>query len=343
MDPQNSPQDVIHCAMCEIPVPPLYCEVCHINLCKTCAGEHLLDESKFHIVVPIKYRKFIPKIRYPKCKIHTKERCNLQCEQCDIPVCVRCVSSKKHETHHLEDISKIFERKNEALQKDLEELGKCIYPLYQEIASSLPVQMAELKRNTEKLISAISERGDEWHREIDNIIRNMKLDIKETESEHIVFLKKQEDDINQTISEIRKTICELKKLKDLNDVSRLSQYKSRNAEFGMLAPKFNVTLPNFSSERINTDQLIHQFGSLEALSITTEDTRSKNTRQRRRDLKLAQQQKYQHLFETVGTHEDTEMVSKDEVFVPFSMDVDVWSRTNTACVFLQPHYVPNWM
>lgn len=84
---------------------------------------------------------------------------------------MRCVSSQKHETHHLEDISKFLERKNEALQEDLEELGKCVYPFYQEIASSLPVQRADLKRNTEKLISAISERGDEWHREIDNIIR----------------------------------------------------------------------------------------------------------------------------------------------------------------------------
>lgn len=313
MDLQNSLQDVIRCAMCETPVPPLYCEVCHINLCKTCAGEHLLDESKCHIVVPIKYRKFIPKFRYPKCKIHTKKRCNLQCEQCDIPVCVRCVSSQRHGTHQLEDISKFFERKNEALQEDLEELGKCIYPLYQEIASSLPVQRADLKRNTEKLISAISERGDEWHREIDNIIRNMKLEIKKTEFEHMVFLKEQEDEINQTILEIRKAICELKKLKDLNDVSRLSKYKSTNADFGMLPPKFNVTLPNFSSERINTDQLIHQFGSLEALSITTEErlyAKSKNTRQRRSDLKEPEETNYEWLFTTTGVGSKTSFLIK---------------------------------
>lgn len=34
MDLQNSLQDVIRCAMCETPVPPLYCEVCHINFAR---------------------------------------------------------------------------------------------------------------------------------------------------------------------------------------------------------------------------------------------------------------------------------------------------------------------
>lgn len=77
MDPCtcNSAHNVSRCHVCETPVPPLYCDTCHINLCKTCVGEHHLDESKFHIVVPAKHRKSIP--RYPKCPEHIAKVCEL--------------------------------------------------------------------------------------------------------------------------------------------------------------------------------------------------------------------------------------------------------------------------
>eukprot|EP00105_Crassostrea_gigas_P010102 XP_011425264.1 PREDICTED: E3 ubiquitin-protein ligase TRIM63-like [Crassostrea gigas] len=268
MDPRNSAQDVIRCDLCEIPLPPLYCAICHINLCKVCVGEHLLDESKLHIVVPFKHRQSTPS--YPKCQEHTTKLCELHCEQCGIPVCVQCVSSKKHKAHDVEDILSYLEGRNKALQADLEELGKLIYPKYQEIASSFPAQRVDLQRNTEELISAVNKRGDDWHREIDNIIRKLKSDIKETESEHLAFLKKQEYEINQTILEITHNIGELKELLDSNDIYLLSTYKSKNAELSKLPPKFIFTFPCFSSQRIDTEQLLRQFGSLTPLSRSPE-------------------------------------------------------------------------
>lgn len=190
MDPDSSLQDVIRCKLYEAAVPPLYCEICDINFCKACAGEHLSDESKFHIVIPIKHRRSIRQISYdnPEYQIHPAKLCELHCKQCDIPICVQCVSSQKHRIHDVKEISKFFERKTKTLQADLEELGKLVYPRYQEIASSFPVQRADLKRNTEKLILAIIERGEVLHREIDNIIKNLKSDIEKTESEHKDFL-----------------------------------------------------------------------------------------------------------------------------------------------------------
>lgn len=121
------------------------------------------------------------------------------------------------------------------------------------------------------MILAINERGEVWHREIDNIIRNLKSDIEKTESEHKEVLQKKENNINHSISEISQTIVELKKIMDSNDVRLLCKYKSRNAEFRMFPPKFAVTLPSFSSPQIDTEQLTQQFGSLSTLCIKTEE------------------------------------------------------------------------
>lgn len=65
MDPHHRAQDVLCCKLCEKSVPPLYCVICTINLCEACVGEHLLDESKEHIVMPIKQRGFT--LNYPTC------------------------------------------------------------------------------------------------------------------------------------------------------------------------------------------------------------------------------------------------------------------------------------
>lgn len=54
--------------------------------------------------------------------------CELHCEQCDIPVCVLCISSQKHQLHDVTDINNTLERKNNNLKKDLEELEKYVYP-----------------------------------------------------------------------------------------------------------------------------------------------------------------------------------------------------------------------
>uniref|UniRef100_A0A8W8LQB5 B box-type domain-containing protein n=2 Tax=Magallana gigas TaxID=29159 RepID=A0A8W8LQB5_MAGGI len=246
--------------------PPMYCDICHIHLCKACVGEHLSDLSKEHKVLPFEKRGSTP-----RCPKHSTKLCELYCEQCGIPICATCASSEEHHSHKFIEITKNIDRRKEIIQKDLQELEKSIYPKYQEIASIIPVQKSALNENSQKLTTEIDKHGEDLHREINTIIRNMKSNVEEMDTKHLAVLDKQEDEIKHTISEITQTITELKTLLDSNDVSRVSAYKSRNDEFRRLPPKLTVSLPSFTPQKINKEQLYQQFGSLSVSSIKTEE------------------------------------------------------------------------
>lgn len=116
MDPLKSKQDVVRCTLCETSVAIMYCEGCYIHTCKDCVENHFSDSSKLHNVVPL--NQYLSTPMYPKCKKHPTKRCELHCDQCDLPICAKCISFKSHSGHIKVDIHKNFEIKTEKLQKD---------------------------------------------------------------------------------------------------------------------------------------------------------------------------------------------------------------------------------
>uniref|UniRef100_A0A8W8IF57 B box-type domain-containing protein n=1 Tax=Magallana gigas TaxID=29159 RepID=A0A8W8IF57_MAGGI len=269
MDPEYSLQDVVRCHLCETPVPPLHCVICNIHLCEDCEGKHLSDKSIEHNMVPFKYRGYI----IPKCQKHSTKICDHYCEKCNIPICELCVSSKKHQTHDVEDIYESLKRKQilKIYRKELLDFEIFIYPKYQKIMSSISEQKADLNKNSQKLTTAINNHGEDLHRQINIYVQKLKSDLGEMDSKHLAVLNQHEDEIKHTISEITQIIADLKKLLDSNDVSRVSAYKSRNDEFRRLPPKPTVSLPRFTPPTINIEQLYQQFGSLSTSSIQMEE------------------------------------------------------------------------
>ncbi|XP_056005850.1 E3 ubiquitin-protein ligase TRIM71-like [Ostrea edulis] len=269
LHPRRSAQEVLLCDSCETAPLQSHCERCNINLCTNCVGKHLLDSFRKHRVIP-----FIEKIstpNYPKCPSHPDKQCELHCEKCDLPVCSTCALFGKHKGHDISDIQKKLTAKTQRLRKDLEELETKIYPRYKEIVSDVQTEKTELETKYGKLTTAADQQGEVLHREITAIVNQRKSDIAEMKTKHLAALDKNTDEITHSITELKQIILNLKAILESNDVSLISTYKSRNAEFRRLPPKVQVTLPSLSAQKINTEQLREMFGSLPPLSINTEE------------------------------------------------------------------------
>lgn len=142
--------------------------------------------------------------------------------------------SKAHDVVQLQDI---FDVQKDKLKRDLQELRFSIYFKYQKYASEISKQIANIKKNSNKIIALLIKHGKVWHKEIDNIINKMKLEIGKINVKSLNALKEQESTIRECISEITRKINKLKTLLYSNDVNLISSYKSRFRKYRRLPPK----------------------------------------------------------------------------------------------------------
>lgn len=164
-----------------------------------------------------------------------------------------------------------FEAIKQEIQNNLQELENIIHPKFQELASNIPVQKAYINKHSPKLTEALKVQKEYWHREINNIIKTMELEIAEQESNQLALLKKHEDEIIQRMNKITWNIDALGKFLKTDNERTVSAYKSRNADFRRLPLKLTVSLRSFIPHDINKEHLYRQFGSLSAFYIKVED------------------------------------------------------------------------
>ena len=249
MDSQCSLQDVIRCSICETPVPSEHCENCHIHLCETCVEEHVSDDIKDHYIIPFEIRGVLR-----ICKIHSTETCKRFCKTCNVPICKQCVSSSEHSWHKKEDVVQFYKRKKEDIKNDLEDLEKSIYPKFIEAASKIQVQRTHVTKCHQKLHTDMTKDGETavmctqfaTSRTklvitiITNILQKMQIFTEARNDRYLAVINKQEDAINQSITEIKRIILNLKRLQDSSNVCAVLEYNSKNEEFRSLYNKFKV-------------------------------------------------------------------------------------------------------
>lgn len=166
---------------------------------------------------------------------------------------------------------KMYEDQRSILGNDIEELENKIYPIYKEIASEILQQKTDHIENSRTVTTTIEKHKEDWHRTIDVITNELKSDFDEIDNKIQAFLNKQSNEITQELSQITKRITSLKKILKSNDFSLILEYISNKTEFRKLPPKHTVSLPSFTSKKIDMETIYKLFGSLSAITTNTKE------------------------------------------------------------------------
>ncbi|XP_061167345.1 E3 ubiquitin-protein ligase TRIM71-like [Saccostrea echinata] len=269
MDPHTSAQDVKRCDLCETAVVQMHCDTCLVNLCTNCVGKHMIsDESKDHKVVKFQARKSTP--LYPGCTSHNKQQCTMYCNQCDIPVCIKCIASDQHLGQKVSEILKVVDEKKAKIIKERTELHEKIYPTYQGIAFDVQNRISQLEKEYGDLSTAITKHGEDWHREIDKLVKKLKAEVDEMKNTQLETLhKKHLDEINKKMSDIKDELNSVDVAVDSNDISKLFDITINVDRYKNLPQNFLPSLPKFIPGRIQ--ELSKIFGTLSSSSSTSDE------------------------------------------------------------------------
>ncbi|XP_048748284.2 E3 ubiquitin-protein ligase TRIM71-like [Ostrea edulis] len=261
MDPHNRAQDVLHCELCEENVVQMHCDTCLVKLCKTCVGDHISsEECEDPKVVRFQSRKSAPV--YPTCALYDNKWCEMHCQQCTVPICFICATSEKHAGHRFKNIVDIFDEKKRAFEKKITDLQENIRVKHADQASKMEKRIVDLEKECTTLLDTVSKHGEEMKREIDQIVKEVQSEIESIRKNHVELLTTTRTEVQQNLTEIDRDVSSLKETLDSNDINKVFHFTPNNKIYKNLSDDPVLTMPVFSTKRIDSVQLREMFGTL---------------------------------------------------------------------------------
>lgn len=220
---RSSAQDVISCNVCKNPTQQ-FCNSCQVSLCVKCVPKHVDDEqSMSHDIVHFRNRKV--QLVFTECEFHEGQRCEAQCQQCNIPICIKCCIGP-HKNHDAVDIDELVERKKQEIQKDTDEIEAKILTDCKKTVAELPAKLKQITAEITKTEQETEKLRKLWHQEVDDIFDKMASVFAAAKNKHSETLKTQEINMKTSIQSMNQTLQRNKAILTSNNAADFTDYKS---------------------------------------------------------------------------------------------------------------------
>ncbi|XP_062586538.1 E3 ubiquitin-protein ligase TRIM71-like [Saccostrea cucullata] len=244
-------QFVITCELCENPTQ-LFCNDCQVSLCGSCIYKHVESlKSQTHDMVSFTDRE--ERLVFPLCASHPKQRCEGQCQHCNVPVCFKCLTSD-HSGHTVVDMTDIIKQSKEIIEKETGEI-ETFMSKFAQGESKLDQRISKLREKFENLEREGENLRKTWHEEVDNIFNMLQSTIKTMKDKRLNALKSHQSLLKNSGTKTALILKENKNILNSNKVSDVTSYKSQVKEFMDIHTDVDVTIPSLKSHTVKGSDL----------------------------------------------------------------------------------------
>ncbi|XP_048743648.2 E3 ubiquitin-protein ligase TRIM71-like [Ostrea edulis] len=250
--PTTWAQEVITCDLCVKPTQQ-FCNNCQLSLCVDCVSKHV-DKLKYqqHDIVHFKDRKI--QLVFPECEFHSNQRCEAHCQQCDVPVCLKCILGS-HNGHRYRGMSDIFNGKKKKLEKETKEIESTIIPRYRKKNEETENKLSIIMAKFDELDKEKEKHRKYWHQEVDTIFNHLGSLMKSIKENLLAALNSHQSKIKNQIPDMTQTVQQNKEILKSNNVSAVTNYKSKLVEYRNMPTDFDVKLPSLKTNTVQGREL----------------------------------------------------------------------------------------
>ncbi|XP_062579039.1 tripartite motif-containing protein 2-like [Saccostrea cucullata] len=225
MDIPRAAQHFLECAIeecernCEF-----YCNPCHQRLCKQCRDEHVKSpENKNHEVVLYQQRK--RQLPVKKCKIHPSKDVDMFCEECQIPVCSKCVTQREHRGHVFLDLEKNYAEKFADFQEEISKTQDYFLPTSQDLQKEIKKDSSEIKHIMDNIRTSMKTEGESLKRLVDTVISENMKQLDQIEHSLLEDLNTQDKTFDDYITYLNNLAKELHRCLSSTETQKLMSEK----------------------------------------------------------------------------------------------------------------------
>ncbi|XP_056001411.1 E3 ubiquitin-protein ligase TRIM71-like [Ostrea edulis] len=263
--PTNQAQEIITCDLCAKPTRK-FCNNCQVSLCVECVSKHVdkLD-SLPHDIVPFKDRK----VDFPECEFHSNQRCEVHCQQCDVPVCLKCIVGV-HNGHKVKDMPESFNDKKKELEEETKEIEFTIIPQCKKKNEETESKISITRAECDELETEKEKLRKFWHQEVDTIFNTLGSLMESLKENHLAALISHQSKINNCIPDMIQTVQRNKEILKSKRVFEVTNHKSKLAAFRNMPTDIDVKLPSLKTNIAQGRELSLELGEYKvSLTQTT--------------------------------------------------------------------------
>nr|XP_022311986.1 tripartite motif-containing protein 3-like isoform X2 [Crassostrea virginica]XP_022311987.1 tripartite motif-containing protein 3-like isoform X2 [Crassostrea virginica]XP_022311988.1 tripartite motif-containing protein 3-like isoform X2 [Crassostrea virginica] len=255
-------QDVITCDLCDKPTQQ-FCNSCQVSLCSDCVSKHTdAFKSMSHEIAPFLDRN--TKLVLPVCQEHFGQRCEVNCKECNKPVCLKCIVSGTHKGHDVEELTETHENKILKIKSDTEEINAKLIPKYQKEDVEIGKKISKTKSKIDDLGKESKKLRKLWHQEVDNIFDKIDSLSQSPTEKNLNALQEYHNKIRDLISEMNTIVKQNEKLFTSNKLTEVNEYKSQLNKYQDFPEHVDLEVPSLRSNVDQGKELIIEIGGYRA-------------------------------------------------------------------------------